>query len=430
VGLTNLLGVQIAQELANGWLAGHADDLVTWRRDLHAHPEVAYNEHRTTAQIEAVLRSFGLAPKRFAVGTGVICDLGPGPRYTALRADIDALPLPDRKDVVYASTIEGVCHACGHDAHTAILLGVAGLLSGGLASGGLAGGGLAGAGLAGGGLAGGGLAGGARELPGSVRLIFQPAEEQMPGGAMAAVSEGALDGVDQIFALHCDPKLDSGRVGLRVGAITAAFHQIDVRLRGPGGHTARPQLTVDLVYALGLLATELPGLLSRRVDPRSALSLVWGAVAAGSAANAIPQTGSLKGTLRMLDPELWDSLEPLVAELIAQLVAPTGATVEVTYDRGVPAVTNDARLVALQSRAALGALGPDSVADTAQSMGGEDFAWYLRTVPGSMARLGVKRPGARDELDLHQSSFDIDEQALAVGVRFTAAILDEVWAQV
>ncbi len=409
MGLTNLLGVQIAQELANGWLAGHADDLVTWRRDLHAHPEVAYNEHRTTAQIEAVLRSFGLAPKRFAVGTGVICDLGPGPRYTALRADIDALPLPDRKDVAYASTIEGVCHACGHDAHTAILLGVAGLLSGGLASG--------------------GLASRAADLPGSVRLIFQPAEERMPGGAMAAVSEGALDGVDQIFALHCDPKLDSGRVGLRVGAITAAFHQIDVRLRGPGGHTARPQLTVDLVYALGLLATELPGLLSRRVDPRSALSLVWGAVAAGSAANAIPQTGSLKGTLRMLDPELWDSLEPLVAELIAQLVAPTGATVEVTYDRGVPAVTNDARLVALQSRAALGALGPDSVADTAQSMGGEDFAWYLRTVPGSMARLGVKRPGARDELDLHQSSFDIDEQALAVGVRFTAAILDEVWAQ-
>ncbi|MGX7680901.1 amidohydrolase [Jatrophihabitans sp. DSM 45814] len=383
--------------LANDWLANHAQDLVGWRRDLHAHPEVAYSEYRTTELIVAALENLGFSPKRLSIGTGVVCDIGDGPEFVALRADIDALPLPDIKNVPYASQNPGVCHACGHDAHTAILLGVASTLST------------------------------AATLSGSVRLIFQPAEERMPGGAAAAVEDGALDGVRQIFAVHCDPKLDAGQVGLRPGAITAAFHQLDISVSGPGGHTARPQLTADLVYALGALITELPTLLSRRVDPRSALSLVWGAVAAGSAANAIPLSGVLRGTLRMLDGDLWDCLEPLVRELVEQVVAPTGASVVVSFDRGVPAVTNDAHLVAVQTQAALAALGPHAVTDTAQSMGGEDFAWYLRTVPGSMARLGVRVPGSVGG-DLHQSDFDIDESALAVGVQFTAAILDELWA--
>ncbi|MDQ1732925.1 MAG: hypothetical protein QOK10_3084 [Pseudonocardiales bacterium] len=379
------------------WLESHSQDVIGWRRDLHAHPETAYAEHRTSDVIFSVLTDLGLAPKRMSVGTGVLCDLGEGPDYVALRADIDALPLPDRKAVPYASVNEGVCHACGHDAHTAVLLGVASVLAD------------------------------VERLPGSVRLIFQPAEERMPGGAMAAVDDGALEGVQQIFALHCDPKLDAGLVGLRVGAITAAFDQIDIRLHGPGGHTARPQLTADLVYAMGLLITELPALLSRRVDPRSALSLVWGAASAGSAANAIPQTALLRGTVRMLDTQLWDEVEPLLSELVELVVAPTGAAVEIFYERGVPAVVNDAGLVAIQTRAAMNSLGSGAVADTMQSMGGEDFAWHLRSVPGSMARLGVRTPGTTGG-DLHQPTFDIDESALAVGVRFTTAILDELWS--
>jgi amidohydrolase len=387
----------------NEWLAAHADDLIRWRRDLHAHPEIGYREHRTTDTIVSLLEGFGLTAKRLSIGTGVVCDLGVQashslePEIIALRADIDALPLPDVKQVPYASQNEGVCHACGHDAHTAILLGVAGVLST------------------------------IDELPGPVRLIFQPAEERMPGGAIAAADEGVLEGVNSIFALHCDPKLDAGSVGLRVGAITAAFDQLDIRLHGRGGHTARPHLTAELIYALGLVITELPGLLSRRVDPRSALSLVWGAVSAGSAANTIPQTGLLRGTVRMLDRELWESIGPIVTELIHQIVSPTRATAEVRYERGVPAVVNDAELVAIQTRAALLALGPTAVAATNQSMGGEDFAWYLRSVPGSMARLGVRKPGTEGG-DLHQSTFDIDESALAVGVRLTTAILQESWA--
>jgi amidohydrolase len=381
------------------WLGVHQNELVGWRRDLHSHPEVGYSEHRTTELIATVLSSFGLAPKRLSFGTGVICDIGDGPDFVALRADIDALPLPDNKTVSYASQHAGVCHACGHDVHTAILLAVAGCLA---------------------------AAGRADELAGSVRLIFQPAEERLPGGAEAAVAEGALKGVSDIFALHCDPKLDVGQIGLRVGPITASCNQIDIKLTGLGGHTARPQLTADVVYALGKLITELPGLLSRRIDPRAAVSLVWGAVTAGSAANAIPTTGALRGTVRMLDDRLWTSLESLVTELARQIVAPTGVGIEINYDAGVPAVANDGTLVGIQTRAALAAFGPQAVSDTAQSMGGEDFAWYLQSVPGALARLGVRGPGA-PLYDLHQSNFDIDEDALAIGVRFTAALLDEFW---
>jgi len=379
------------------WLGLHQNELVGWRRELHSHPEVGYAEYRTTDLIVTVLSSFGLAPKRLSFGTGVICDLGPGPDFVALRADIDALPLPDHKTVSYASQNAGVCHACGHDVHTAILLAVAGCL--------------------------------AQEdaLGGSVRLIFQPAEERLPGGAEAVVKDGGLDGVGEIFALHCDPKLDVGQIGLRVGPITASCNQLDIKLTGPGGHTARPQLTVDLVYALGKLITELPGLLSRRIDPRAAVSLVWGAVAAGSAANAIPTIGTLRGTVRMLDDRLWKSLESVISELVRQIVAPTGVQVEINYDAGVPAVTNDGSLVGIQTRAVLAAFGAEAVSDTPQSMGGEDFAWYLQSVPGALARLGVRAPGA-PIYDLHQSNFDIDEDALAIGVRFTAALLDEFWS--
>ena len=397
---------------ATEWLDRSGAELVEWRRALHRHPEVAFGEHVTTERLMGWLTDMGLDPQRLAVGTGVVCDIGPGPDYLALRADIDALPISDTKLVPYASEVAGVCHACGHDAHTAVLLGVAACIAAGAPAGGAMS------------QAAGAPAGGGQR---SIRLIFQPAEERMPGGAEAAMKAGVLNGVSAIFALHCDPKLDTGRVGLRSGPITAAFNQLEIALSGPGGHTARPHLTVDLVYALGKLVIELPGLLSRRVDPRSALSLVWGSVSAGVAPNAIPQAGMLRGTLRMLDGGPWGEVQLLVRELVNQIVAPTGAKVEIAYDHGVPAVVNDIALVGLQTRAAVRALGEHATSDTRQSMGGEDFAWYLQEVPGAMARLGVRRPGQAFG-DLHQSSFDIDEDALAVGVRFTAAIVDEFWS--
>jgi amidohydrolase len=368
-------------------------DLVAVRRDLHAHPELAFAETRTTSVIMSHLEALGLEPAPLPRGTGVLCDIGTDGPLIALRADIDALPLPDEKSVPYRSTIDGVCHGCGHDAHTAILLGAAAELA-------------------------------AAALPGRVRLVFQPAEETVPGGAPSAVAAGALDGVAQIFALHCDPRLSTGEVGVRIGAITAACDQVEVRLTGAGGHTARPHLTQDVVYALGLVITELPGLLSRRVDPRAALSLVWGSAESGRAANAIPMSGRLRGTLRVFGHEAWDAAGPLVTELVEQIVAPCGVRAATTYTRGVPPVVNDAAAVAVQRAAVVAALGAGALVDTEQSMGGEDFAWYLESVPGALARLGVRPPGAA-AFDLHQGTFDLDEAALDVGVRYTVALARE-----
>jgi amidohydrolase len=370
----------------DAWLAAHTDDLIAWRRHLHAHPELSGSERATTAMLVDRLRRAGLAPTVLPGGSGLVCDVGTGRSAVALRADIDALPLVDTKPVPYRSTVPGACHACGHDAHTAILLGTALVLAR------------------------------APSLPGRVRLIFQPAEETLPGGAVEVIAADALRGVERIFALHCEPRLDAGRVGLGVGPITAACDSVEVELAGPGGHTARPHLTVDLVYALGKLVTQVPGLLSRRADPRDGMSLVWGAIEAGVAPNTIPQHGALRGTLRTLRRGAWDGAEELVRRLIAEVAAPTGAEVVVRYRRGVPPVVNEASSVALLAEAAVAGLGPDAVDDTEQSLGGEDFAWYLDHVPGALARLGVHRPGA-PHADLHQPSFDIDERALAVGVR-------------
>ncbi len=369
-------------------------DVVALRRDLHAHPEIAFTEQRTTNVIVERLEGAGLTPKVLPGGTGAVCDIGTSGPIVALRADIDALPIADLKDVPYRSTVEGLCHGCGHDAHTAILLAAAHELAAERFQ---------------------------TDAPGRIRLIFQPAEESLPGGALSVVAAGALDGVERIFALHCDPRLETGQVGTRVGPITAACDQVEVALSGPGGHTARPHLTADLVYAIGRLITELPGLLSRRVDPRAALSLVWGAVEAGRAVNAIPMSGRLRGTLRVFERDAWDAAEPLVRALVDEIVAPSGAQAETSYVRGVPPVVNDAGAVALQRAAVVSGLGPAALTETAQSMGGEDFAWYLDSVPGALARLGVRRPGA-PAFDLHQGTFDIDEDALAVGVRYTVAL--------
>jgi amidohydrolase len=376
------------------------DELVALRRDLHAHPELGRAEVRTTAVVAARLAAAGLQPRVMSGGAGLLCDVAaPGVRpddgpTLALRADLDALPVPDEKDVPYRSTVRGCSHACGHDVHTAVVLG-AGLLLAGVAA--------------------------RVALPGRVRLVFQPAEELTPGGALEVIAAGALDGVGQIFSVHCDPRSDVGTVGLKVGAITGSADHVQVRLTGPGGHTARPHLTADLVYALAKVATDVPAVLSRRVDPRAGLSVVWGHVAAGTAPNAIPREGVLSGTVRALDAAVWEQAPQVVEQAVRGVVSPYGVDCEVTYTRGVPPVVNDARSTRLLAGAAHAVVGPDSVFETEQSLGGEDFAWYLGAVPGALARLGVRRPGDTADRDLHQGSFDVDERSIAVGVRLLSA---------
>lgn len=382
-------------------------ELVEFRRDLHAHPELARQELRSTRVVAERLRAAGLEPRVQPGGTGLICDIeGESARSSrrgyagriALRADLDALPIQEAPGLAFRSVSDGVSHACGHDIHTTVVLGT----------------GLALAEAA------------ARGLPvPATRLIFQPSEEVMPGGALDMIGSGALDGVGRIVSLHCDPKVDVGRIGLRVGPLTAACDKLAVRLTGPGGHTSRPQLTVDLVHTLAHLVTELPAALSRRVDPRHGLSLVWGAINAGQAANAIPQAGEAHGTVRCMDERAWAEAPDLVLELVDSIAAVYGAKTELDYVRGVPPVVNDVAVIDEMRRAAAQVCGPEGPVSVEQSLGGEDFSWYLRQVPGAMARLGVRTPGDPVQRDLHQPSFLADESAIAVGVRFfTQLIMD------
>jgi amidohydrolase len=227
--------------------------------------------------------------------------------------------------------------------------------------------------------------------------------------------------VDRIFGVHCDPRLDTGLVGLRAGPITSAADLVRVRLRGRGGHTARPHLTADLVYALAKIAVEVPAGLSRRVDPRAGVSMVWGRIAAGSAANAIPQAGEVEGTVRCRSPETWYQAPETIGELVSAVATSYGVQAEIDYQRGVPPVVNEPGSVALLENAAHATLGAESVTTTDQSLGGEDFAWYLQHIPGAMLRLGVRRPGDDHKRDLHQGSFDADERAIALGVRLLSA---------
>ncbi|MFE1265657.1 amidohydrolase [Streptomyces albogriseolus] len=379
-------------------------ELVAFRRDLHMHPELGNQEFRTTAAIKERLQRVGLRPRVLSSGTGVICDIGADEEagtdaaMLALRADIDALPIPDMKaGCAYRSTVPDRAHACGHDVHTTVVLG-AGLVLAELHRQGL--------------------------LPRPVRLIFQPAEEVLPGGAADAIADGALEGVGRILAVHCDPRVDAGRIGLRQGAITSACDRLEIALEGPGGHTARPHLTTDLVTAAARVVTDVPALVGRRVDSRSGLAVTWGRVESGHAPNVIPQHAELSGTVRCLDLETWRQAPDVVVAAIDEVANLHRAKSEINYVRGVPPVVNEAGATELLRDAMIARRGTEAVEGTEQSLGGEDFSWYLERVPGAMARLGVRTPGERTVRDLHQGDFDVDEHAITVGVElFTAAAL-------
>lgn len=383
-------------------------ELVGFRRDLHMHPELGNQEFRTTAAVRKRLEREGLAPRVLPGGTGLICDIAPtgtaaeeresARPVLALRADIDALPIPDTKSVAYRSVTPDRAHACGHDVHTAVVLG-AGIVLAGLARAGL--------------------------LPHPVRLIFQPAEEVLPGGATDAMEAGVLDGVGRIIGVHCDPRVEAGRIGLRAGAITSACDRLEVSLDGPGGHTARPHLTTDLVTAAARVATDVPALLARRVDARAGLAVTFGRIQAGHACNVVPQHAELSGTVRCLDLDAWRRAPDLVHAAIDEVASMHRAKSQITYVRGVPPVVNEKATTRLLESAMAARHGMRSIEDTEQSLGGEDFSWYLEHVPGALARLGVRPPGDTGlPRDLHQGDFDADEDAIAVGVElFTAAAM-------
>ena len=370
------------------------NNLTEWRRHIHAHPELSYQEYETTNFIEQQMQSIGFEVRRFSFGSGLICDI-PGADgavaadVVALRADIDALPMQEDTGYEFASRNEGVCHSCGHDAHTAMLLGAATLLS-------------------------------KNPPPRPVRLIFQPAEETMPGGAVDCVKDGAVEGVDRIIALHCDPHRIVGDVGVHAGAITSSNAKIEIELRASGGHTARPHETGDIVYALSTVATGITNVVDRRIDPRSGTVLSWGSISAGAGApNVIPAKGTLVGTLRSASRDTWAMLPELVPPAIKAIAEPFGVEVDINYVQGVPPVVNDDVCAEIAGRAVADVLGEQGVGEAVQSSGGEDFGWYTEEVPGIYLRLGVW-DGSSPETDLHHPAFAMDERALIIG----AAVFD------
>lgn len=384
------------------FLDAHTQELVTFRRQLHAHPELSGQEVETSAAVAARLEVAGLEPRLLPDGVGLLCDIGSpreGAPIVALRADLDALAMDDEKDVHYASQVPGVAHACGHDVHTTVVLGAGLALARRLAE---------------------------VSVVGGARLVFESAEETVPGGALDAIDAGALDGVAVVYGLHCDPKLDTGRLGTRVGPISSAADMVRVELSGPGGHTARPHQTVDLVTVASRVALELPEEVRERAARLGTASLVFGALRTGAAANVIPTHAELLGSIRTPERQAWNALPEILKDALATVEADLGVRVAVDYTRGVPPVVNDEAATRRLERSARAVLGPDAVVDAPQSAGGDDFSWYLERVPGSYARLGVNDPSdGRDALDLHAGDFDVDEDAIGVGIRvLTTVALD------
>ncbi len=369
------------------------DRLVAFRRDLHQHPELSWREHRTSDQVCRFLDELRLPYRRGLAGTGIVVDLpgaGEGP-LIALRADMDALPVVEETGVPFASQSPGVMHACGHDAHTTMLLGAASLLAQD------------------------------PELPGPVRLIFQPAEET-GAGAPAMVTAGVLDGVDMIFGGHVDRHFPVGSIAVTDGPVNASSDSFKIRITGRGGHAARPHETVDAVVVGSLLVMALQTIVSREVNPSSPSVVTVGRFDAGSASNVIAGQAELEGSIRAQDPQVRMALQRSIERIARSIGQLHGASIEFEIGQGTPPLINPPESTAIARRAAAAAVGLERVTrmDTA-SMGGEDFSYYLDHIPGCYVRFGTAREGV-EQFPAHSSKFNIDEQALAVGAAFFHAV--------
>ncbi|MGB1775644.1 MAG: amidohydrolase [Synechococcus sp.] len=367
-------------------------ELLELRRHLHAHPELSGEEHQTAALVAGDLRRLGWRVHEGVGRTGVMAELGPecGPTV-GLRVDMDALPVEEQTGLEYASRRQGVMHACGHDLHTCIGLGVARLLAA------------------------------STPLRARVRLLFQPAEE-LAQGAIWMRDAGATEGLDALYGVHVVPNLPAGTVGIRRGCLTAAAGELEIQVRGEGGHGARPHQSVDAVWMAARVVTDLQQAIARRLDALQPVVVSFGKVEGGRAFNVIADQVRLLGTVRCLDLEQHDRLPLWIDETVQAICASCGGSAEVKYRTIAPPVQNDRTLTDLLERCAIQCLGRDQVRPVEQpSLGAEDFAELLRDVPGMMVRLGVAGPEGC--APLHNGQFALDERSLAVGIDVLAATL-------
>lgn len=365
--------------------------LVSRRRWLHQHPELSFQEHQTAAYLEEELRALGLKPQRLAE-TGLRAVVGgnkPGPAV-ALRADIDALPIHEETGLPFASKFPGKMHACGHDVHAAILLGTARA-----------------------------LAETADPWPGPIVLIWQPAEETPPGGASLMIAEGVLDDppVGAIFGLHIAPDVPTGQMRLRPGPFMAAADEIEIWIRGRGGHAAAPHLCVDPVPVAAQVVLALQQIVSREMDPFAPAVVGIGVIQGGAAHNVVPDEVRLVGTVRSMADSDRARIRRRIEEIVERVPAAFGAEGKLAYREGYPVLVNDAEMAALGLEAAAAVLGEANVDEAAQQMTGEDFAYYLQRTPGAFAQLGCARPGEAQH-SLHSSRLVVDEDCMPAGVAY------------
>ena len=362
-----------------------------WRRHLHMHPELSAQETRTTAFLEERLLEFGLTPRRLAP-TGVVVDIGRDGPLIALRADIDGLPIAEDSPASYASRSPGVMHACGHDAHTAMLLGVAKRL---------------------------------KEQPprsGRVRLLFQAAEETPPGGALALVRAGVLEDVAMVFGIHVQSGLPVGTAAIGPGPVTANSDRFEIVLQGAAGHAAMPHEAKDAIVMAGHLVVALQTVVARSVDPLAPAAVSIGRLEAGYAANVVADRARLLGTVRSLDPATRDLIEERLETLARTTAEAFGGTAELHYWRGYPSVENAPEPSRLFAQAARDVLGAEHVQGTLTQLAGEDFGHYTSQVPGAFLYLGSGSPGK--DFPHHHPRFDLDEEALGLGLRIWLRLVD------
>jgi hippurate hydrolase len=381
------------------------DETVRLRRAFHRRPELAFQEHETAARIAESLRALGLDPLTGIAGTGVVAHIEggrPGPTL-ALRADIDALPIHEATGLPFRSEIDGRMHACGHDAHTASLLSTAAILQAVRA-----------------------------DLPGTVRLVFQPSEERSPGGASVMIREGVLgrlqgvDGPARIFGQHVLPALPVGTLGVRSGPFMASADELYLTVRGRGGHAAAPHELIDPVLVQAHVLLALQAVISRSRPPGVASLLSFGRVEADGATNVIPDEVRLIGTFRSMDEPWREAAHGLIRRTAERTAEAFGATCEVHVEVGYPALTNDPAAAAFVRQAAADYVGADHVVDLPEWYASEDFAFYTREIPGAFYILGVGNEAAGVTHGLHTPRFDLDEEALRLGPGFMAYL---AWAQ-
>ncbi len=380
-------------------LAGEAENLqeklIGWRRDFHRHPELAHQEYHTAAHIEEELGRLGISSRRVAeTGVlGVIRGEKSGDRVVALRADIDALPIQEQdRRRPYCSQTDGVMHACGHDAHTACLLGGASL-----------------------------LAAHRDAFGGEVRLLFQPAEE-VGGGALPLIAAGVLDRAERVFGLHTAPDIPTGTVGLKPGLNNASVDHFTIKVQGRSAHVSTPHLGIDALYIASHIVVAAQALVTRRTSPVEPLILGIGKMQAGTAYNALAETAVLEGTTRAVSVPAREQIRQLVDETAQSVAALYGGSASVEWEDFTAPLLNDP-LVTKEAASVVDALyGPDHVkTDRALSMGGDDFAEYLLRVPGAYAYLGTGNPDkSGTQGPAHNGAFDVDEDALSIGAALYA----------